>query len=112
MTWLPLLLADPSPSLRLLVLCELMAKPADDPEVKELSQLRQIDPLITRLAALQSADGSWDPGRLPGSFPGGALQATALALMRLGFMGLDSNHPVVARAAAYLFSLQEADGCW
>ena len=33
MTWLPLLLADASPNLRLLVLRELLGRPPGDPEV-------------------------------------------------------------------------------
>ena len=38
--WAPLLLADPSPSLRLLVLRELLNRPESDPEV--LSRRRDI----------------------------------------------------------------------
>ena len=36
MTWIPLLLADPSPCLRWLVLRELLGKPDDDPKCVSL----------------------------------------------------------------------------
>ena len=54
MTWAALLLADPSPSLRSLVLRELLGLPEDDPEVRELAALREDEPLIADLLA----DGS------------------------------------------------------
>ena len=39
MTWAPLLLADPSPSLRLLVLRDLLDRPDFDNELRELQRL-------------------------------------------------------------------------
>ena len=112
MTWIPLLLADPSPCLRLLVLRELLHLPQDDPEVRELQVLQTTDPLVSRLVALQADDGHWEPARLPGSFPGGAIHTTAAALLRLGYLGLDVVFPAVERAAQYIFSLQQPDGSW
>ena len=47
MTWAPLLLADPSPSLRLLVLRDLLERPETDAEVQELRQLQERTPLST-----------------------------------------------------------------
>ena len=64
MTWIPLLLADPSPCLRYLVLRELLGKPDDDPEVRELADLRLRDPLVAPVLAAQEADGSWRRGDL------------------------------------------------
>ncbi len=112
MTWLPLLLADPSPSLRLLVLRELLQKTADDPEVQELAALQQAEPLVKELAEMQSSDGSWDPARRPGNYPGGKVHAAACILMHLGHLGLNGSSPVVGRAARYVFSQQEPDGSW
>ena len=40
MTWAALLLADPSPCLRRLVLRDLLGRQADDPEVRELGPAR------------------------------------------------------------------------
>ena len=57
MSWLPLLLADPSACLRWLVLRDLFGRPADDPELVELAGLRQHDPLVTEL--LGAARGRW-----------------------------------------------------
>ena len=42
MTWIPLLLGDSSPSLRLLVLKELLNKGEDDNEVQELIVILRI----------------------------------------------------------------------
>ena len=39
MTWAPLLLADPSPCLRWLVLTQLLARGEDDPEVRGVGRL-------------------------------------------------------------------------
>lgn len=115
-----LLLADPSPCLRLLVLRELLGYPGDDPEVQELLELRERDPLVADLLDRQADDGSWEAdGRL---WQGGRQRATYLALMRLGYVGFDATHqdaphqdaphPAVRRGAEYLFSLQQEDGSW
>lgn len=110
MTWAPLLLADPSPCLRLLVLRELLGRPEGDPEVRELGGLRETAPLVSGLLELQETDGSWKMAGLASR--GGRLRATALALMRLGYLGLGSDHPAVERGAEFLFSIQQADGAW
>jgi hypothetical protein len=110
MTWVPLLLADSSPCLRSLVLRELMHRPKDDPEVQELTALRDTDPLVSDLFAMQAADGSWKGGDL--AWRGGKVSPTCLALMRLGYLGFDAEHPVVRKGADYLFSQQRDDGSW
>ncbi len=110
MTWLPLLLADPSPCLRWLVLHELLGRPEDDPEVRELVDLREADPLVAPLLAAQEADGAWRRGDL--AWQGGAQRMTMLALMRLGYLGFGPEHSAVARGATYLFSCRRDDGAW
>jgi hypothetical protein len=110
MTWAALLLADPSPSLRCLVLRELLHRPEDDPEVRELTGLRDIDPLVSDLLTLQEPDGSWQTLGLASR--GGRLRATALVLMRLGYLGLGPGHPAVTRGAEFLFAVQQEDGGW
>jgi hypothetical protein len=110
MTWVALLLADPSPSLRSLVLRELLGRPEDDPEVQELTGLRETEPLVADLLSLQEPDGSWSSVE-PAS-RGARLRATALALMRLGYLGLGPDHPAVAAGAEFLFSIQREDGAW
>ncbi|OGO05570.1 MAG: hypothetical protein A2Y73_09210 [Chloroflexi bacterium RBG_13_56_8] len=112
MTWAPLLLADPSPCLRMLVLRELFHRPEDDPEVRELAVLREEDPLIADLLALQAPDGSWKAGSLPGSTSLEAFHVTSQALARLGYLGCGPHHPAVERGAEYLFSQQQEDGAW
>ena len=111
MNWAPLLLADPSPCLRLLTLRDLLGRPDDDDEVRELTALRDEDPLVTGLLSLQEKDGSWravgdDAG------PGGKRRATMLALMRLGYLGFGPEHAAVQRGAEWLFATQRADGSW
>lgn len=108
--WAALLLADPSPCLRLLVLRELLNRSDDDAEVRELAGLREGDPLVADLVALQEPDGTWQKLGL-GSHVGG-LRATALALARLGYLGFGPDDPAVRQGADYLFSRQQADGSW
>ncbi len=112
MTWIPLLLADPSPCLRRLVLRELLGRPEDDPEVQELAALREGDPLVEGLLAQQAADGSWGADTTLGPVGGERLRATGQALARLGYLGFGPSHPAVHRAAEYLFACQAADGGW
>jgi hypothetical protein len=64
MTWPPLLLADPSPCLRWLVLRDLFQRPADDPELQELAPLRAADERALEVLRLQDDDGSWPEGAL------------------------------------------------
>jgi len=101
MTWIPLLLTDRSPCLRYLVLTELLHLTEDEEEVRELSELRDSDPLVKDLFKLQKPDGSWDN-----------LQMTSMALQRLGYFGFDSTYPEVQKAAEFLFSKQQKDGSW
>lgn len=111
MTWAPLLLADPSPNLRLLVLCELLGRPDTDAEVRELVALREQDPLVRDQLVLQDEDGAWR-AREGGGESWQWIQTTAQALIRLGYLGFGPEHPAVQRGAEYLFAQQEKDGSW
>lgn len=110
MTWAALLLADSSPCLRMLVLRELLERAKDDGEVRELEGLRERDPLVADLLALQQPDGSWE--RVDAQSQLSSVRATALALSRLGYLGFDPHHPAVQRGAEFLFSHQQSDGAW
>jgi len=112
LTWVPLLLTDPSPNLHMLVLRELLHRGAEDPEIVELRGIREEDPLVRPLLDLQEADGSWKGLGDPGSRIVGARRATIYALARLGYLGFGKDHPAVRRGAEYLFSLQRDDGSW
>jgi hypothetical protein len=109
MTWTPFLLADPSPSLRLLVLRDLLNRSESDEEVLELQGLQKTDPFITKFLDLQNEDGSFRGGEGGGGILG-TIRLTAQALMGLGYLGLDSNHPAIQRGAEYLFTQQQPDG--
>ena len=107
MSWLPLLLADRSACLRWLVLRDLFERPAGDPELAELDELRQHDPQVIDLLGLQEADGSWHSRVLAAARRSGSrTMATAFALRRLGYWGFDGSHPAVRRGAEYLFNQQ------
>ncbi len=107
-----LLLADPSPCLRRLVLRELLQRPEDDAELRELAPHVEADPFVAGLVSLQRPDGSWDGQGLPGLVPGASIKATAVALSRLGSLGLGPSHPAVRRGAEYLFARQLPGGEW
>ena len=111
MTWAPLLLVDPSPSLRLLVLRDLLNRPEDDGEIRELKQLQEEDPLILKSLALQNENGSWRGGEGGGAILGD-VRLTAQALMGLGYFGLGREHPAVNRGAEFIFAQQQDDGSW
>ncbi len=111
MTWIPLLLADPSPSLRLLALRDLLNRPDDDEEVRELKKLQEEDPLILKFLALQNEDGSWRGGEGGGTILG-KTRLTAQALMGLGYLGLGSKHSAVKQGAEFIFAQQQNDGSW
>jgi len=109
----PILLADPSACLRWQALRHLLNLPEDHPEVQEVAALREQDPLLTGLLALQEADGSWKTGPFAyGAAGGDPVLTTAFALARLGFLGFDGSHPSVSRGAEFLFTRQQADGGW
>jgi hypothetical protein len=78
--------------------------------VRELKGLREQDPLVADLLALQQPDGSWE--RVDAQSQLSPLRATALALSRLGYLGFGADHPAVRRGAEYLFSRQHPDGSW
>ncbi|UCD96548.1 MAG: terpene cyclase/mutase family protein [Candidatus Bathyarchaeota archaeon] len=111
MTLIPLLLADPSPSLRLLVLRDLLNRSNDDEEVMELTKLQEGDPLIQQRLSLQNNDGSWRGGEGGGDILG-EVRLTAQALMGLGYLGLDPDHPAIQKGAEFLFAQQQKDGSW
>jgi hypothetical protein len=96
----------------LLVLRELLGRPEDDAEARELVGMREADPLIADLFRLQAEDGSWRSVDLGSTARKGRAVATAHALMRLGYLGFGPEHPAVQRGAEYLFSQQQEDGSW
>ena len=97
-----MLLTDPSPCLRYLVLTELLRRPHDDPEVSELAPFRAADLLVAPLLALQRHDGSWD----------GEPLATSHALARLACAGFAASFEPIRRGAEFLFGCQASDGSW
>ncbi len=112
MTWIPLLLSDPSPCLRVLVLKELLNRSDYDIEVQELLELREEDPLIKNLIKMQNPDGSWDALIMTHIALGDKLQATIHILNRFGYLGFNSTNTTVQKAAEFIFTKQQKDGAW
>ncbi|MFX1389299.1 MAG: hypothetical protein ACFE9Z_04455 [Promethearchaeota archaeon] len=112
MTWIPLLLTDQSSCLRYLVLTELLNLPDDDEEVRELSELREYDPLANLLFKLQKPNGAWESFGITHTTTTDNLHLTSMALQRLGYFGFDSSNIAVQKAADFIFSNQEDDGSW
>lgn len=112
MTWIPLLLTDPSACLRYLVLTELLHLSDEEEEVQELSEMRELDPLVKNLFTLQKPNGLWDSFDINRLTTSDNLQITSMALQRLGYFGYNSSHPLVQRAAEFIFSKQQQDGSW
>ena len=111
MTLIPLLLADPSPSLRLLVLRDLLNRSEDDEEILELTELQEEDPSIQKFLSLQNEDGSWRGGEGGGDILG-QIRLTAQVLMGLGYFGLNAEHSAVKKGAEFIFAQQRKDGSW
>ncbi|MFW9881610.1 MAG: hypothetical protein ACFFG0_51750 [Candidatus Thorarchaeota archaeon] len=112
MTWIPLLLADPSPCLRYLVLTELLNLSDDEEEVQELSEMRESGPFVNDILKLQKPNGAWDSLGIDRITTSENLQITSMVLQRLGYFGFNSSHPVIQRAAEFIFSKQQEDGSW
>ncbi len=106
-----LLLTDPSPNLRLLVLRELLHRNPDDEEVRELKEIREDDAIVRELLALQNCDGSWR-SKDGGNDGWSGIKTTAQALLKLGYLGFSPDFGPVKKGAEYLFSHQLKDGSW
>jgi hypothetical protein len=104
-----LLLADRSPCLRLLVLKNCLGLPNTHPEVRELEAVKEKDPIASVLLKSQLEDGSWRDASRPA---GPRIVSTSMGLSRLSFLGFKAECPAVKKGAAFLFSLQRADGSW
>jgi hypothetical protein len=111
-TWIPLLLTDPSPCLRYLVLTELLDLKDDEEEVQELAKMRSSDQLVKNLSELQKSNGSWNSLGNNQTTYGNIIQLTSMALQRLGYFGFDSSNSLVQSAAEFIFSKQQEDGSW
>lgn len=89
-----LLLADPSPALRLRVLTELLDAPGDDSEVRDLAGRRGCMPQVEALLTTHHRD----------------LRQLCWTLCRLGFLGLDRSDRRVAALAERVFERQSRNG--
>ncbi len=109
MTWIPLLLSDPSPCLRYIVLKDLLN---NDDEASELEALREEDPLVKEVVKLQKPNGSWGKEAQLGNAPADNVQVTSQILTRLGYLGFGAEFSPVERGVEYLYSQQLEDGSW
>ena len=107
-----LLLTDPSPCLRYLVLTKLLGREPSDLEVRQLARERINDPLTSDLLHLQEEDGSWKSADPHSPDAANRVISTSRALTRFGYLGFDEKFPAVRQGAEYLFKMQETDGSW
>ncbi len=112
MTWIPLLLADRSVSLRYLVLTRLLHNSEDEPEVDELVSMREKDPIVRDIIRTQSANGSWTSLDGEKSQERDRVRITSFALLRLGYIGFPSTHQVVEKGVKFILKEQHRDGAW
>ena len=94
----PLLLTDPSPCLRWLVLRRLFGYAADHPEVQELERLRQSDPLLLELLTCRRWTGR--VGAAPSRRAAGGRQPGGRHRLYAEPPGLPGLRPVSPRRAA------------
>jgi hypothetical protein len=112
MMWIPLLLADRSVNLRCLVLTKLLHYSEEESEVKELISMRETDPIVRDIIRTQSANGSWSYLDGERSQDRDRVRITSFALLRLGYLGFPSDHPVVEKGVEFIFNEQHRDGAW
>lgn len=101
-----LLLASPSPCLRYLVLKEILHTAGGDGEIDEIYAMREEDPVISDIISYYGT-GIKNQYRITGS-----IFEAAFHMSRLGFLGFDRSHPLVAALASFLFSRQNNNGSW
>jgi hypothetical protein len=111
-TWIPLLLTDPSPCLRYLILTELLNLKENDDEVQQLAEIRESDQLVKILSELQKPNGAWNSLGNTQTTYGDNIQLTSMALQRLGYLGFNTSYSLVQNAAEFIFSKQQEDGSW
>jgi hypothetical protein len=112
MTWIPLLLADPSPSFRILVLKNLLGKTEDNEEVKELREIQEQDPILENILKFQLANGSWDTKISGDTAVAGNIQFASQNLVKLAYLDYPRKSAIIERAVEYIFSHQNTDGSW
>ncbi|WP_455143125.1 hypothetical protein [Candidatus Hodarchaeum mangrovi] len=107
-----LLLADPSVNLRIRVLTELLNRDQNDNEVKELIPYRLVDPLVNDLLSSQLPNGSWPNLFRLNIVYTEPLYITTAILIKLGYIGVPKDHPIIKKAIEFVFSNQLDDGSW
>ena len=107
MTWMTLLLADPSPSLRILVLKNLLNKDENDSEIKELREIQMEDQIIEKTLKTQLENGSWASKSTGTIATGGNLQLTSQILVKLAYLEFQPTNEIIDHAVNFIFSKQK-----
>jgi len=107
-----ILLTDPSPVLRYLVLKNIFNKKDDDPELLELRKSFDTDQRLSECLSLQQKNGSWERLSKEDHITVSPLILTSAALCRLSFFGFTQKDECIKKAADYLIRLRSRDGSW
>lgn len=107
-----ILLTDPSPILRYLVLKNIFGKDASELELEELRQRFSADQVSKELLSLQQKNGSWERLSKADHVASSPVVLTSVALCRLSFLGFTQKDKCVNRAADYLIGARSEDGSW
>ncbi|MDA8218926.1 MAG: nitrogen fixation protein NifH [Dehalococcoidales bacterium] len=103
---LPWLLDDKDPAVKHLALCQLLGRPADDPEVASSRRAAMGTGPIAAILAAQAPEGFWVK---PGAGYGPKYRGTVWQLIFLDQLGADPADPRVRAACEYVLSHTQAE---
>ena len=103
---IPWLLEPENPAVRCLTLRDLLARPANDPDVLQAQAAIPAYPPLAELLARQKPDGYWVKRDyyLPKHY------GTFWVLCVLGDLGLTAEHPQIRKSCEFIFSFQRDHG--
>ncbi len=100
-----LLLLDPQPAVRHLLLRDVLGKAHDSPEAREARTSLGRSGSVMDLAAAQKRDGGWGAFHSAGGRTGRGIATTEAGVERALALGLDPAHPILLKASAHILDL-------
>ncbi|MCA9904630.1 MAG: hypothetical protein KC547_12315 [Anaerolineae bacterium] len=99
MDWIDWLLAAPTPTIRYLTLTDLLARPAEDAEVRRARRAIMTDGPVPAILAEQSPEGHWEPEQ---SYYTPKYVSTHWSMMLLAELHADPTDARIRRGATYM----------